>query len=190
MKSRDRLLKILAGLAAVVIVIFFAAEMYSIANKNFTTQTVYEQTVLETVDAKMYIIRDETPLTANATGVTVPLAKNGERVSKGSVIAAVFPSESSAENYIKVESLELKLEAYKKVNGQLKLANVDIGKLGAFIAHYYFSQRVRGRIVSCRTVNSCGFRIPRRIQNARTIHRPINFRIYVFLMGEIFFFLP
>ena len=133
MNSKDRLLKILAVLASVIIVIYFAAEMYSITNKAYTTQTVYEQTVLETIDAKMYIIRDETPLTANATGVTVPLAKNGERVSKGSVIAAVFPSESSAENYIKVESLELKLEAYKKVNGQLKLANVDIGKLNGEI---------------------------------------------------------
>ena len=67
MKSKDRLLKILAVLASVVIVIYFAAEMYSIANKTFTTQTVYEQTVLETIDAEMYIIRDETPLTAVAS---------------------------------------------------------------------------------------------------------------------------
>jgi hypothetical protein len=133
LKSRDRLLKILAVLAAVVIVIFFAAEMYSIANKNFTTQTVYEQTVLETVDAKMYIIRDESTLTALASGVTVPLAENGERVSKGSTIAAVFPSEASAENYVKVNALEKKLSTYKKINGQLKLANVDIGKLNGEI---------------------------------------------------------
>ncbi len=133
MKSKDRLLKILAVLAAVVIIVFFAAEMYSIANKSFTTQTVYEQTVLETVDAKMYIIRDESPLTALASGVTVPLAKNGERVSKGSTIAAIFPSEASAENYVKVKALEQKLETYKKINGQLKLANVDINKLNSEI---------------------------------------------------------
>ena len=133
MKSRDRLLKILAVLAAVVIVIFFAAEMYSIANKNFTTQTVYEQTVLETVDAKMYIIRDESPLTTLASGVTVPLAENGERVSKGSTIAAIFPSEASAENYVKVKAFEEKLGTYKKINGQLKLANVDINKLNGEI---------------------------------------------------------
>lgn len=133
MKSKDRLLKILAVLAAAVIVIYFAAEMYSIANKTFTTQTAYEQTVLETVDAKMYIIRDESPLTTSASGVTVPLAENGERVSKGSTIAAVFPSESSAENYVKAKALEQKLETYKKIDGQFKLANVDIGKLNSEI---------------------------------------------------------
>ena len=135
MKSKDRLLKILAVLASVVIVIYFAAEMYSIANKTFITQTVYEQTVLETIDAEMYIIRDETPLTAVASGVTVPLAKNGERVSKGSTIAAVFPSEASAENYIKAEALEHKLESFNKINGQLKLSNVDINKLNNEISN-------------------------------------------------------
>ena len=139
MKSKDRLLKILAVLAAVVIVIYFAAEMYSIANKTFTTQTVYEQTVLETVDAKMYIIRDETPLTTTASGVTVPLAKNGERVSKGSTIAAVFPSEASAENYVKATALEQKLETYKKIDGQLKLANIDINKLNSEINNKFIS---------------------------------------------------
>ena len=139
MKNKDRLLKVLAVLAAVVIVIYFAAEMYGVANKAFTTQTVYEQTVLETVDAKMYIIRDETPLSTTATGVTVPLADNGERVSKGSTIAAVFPSELSAENYVEAQSLEQKLEAYKKIDGQLKLANVDLNKLNGEIRNNFIS---------------------------------------------------
>lgn len=139
MKSKDRLLKILAVLAAAVIVIYFAAEMYNIANKTFTTQTAYEQTVLETVDAKMYIIRDESPLTTSASGVTVPLAENGERVSKGSTIAAVFPSEASAENYVKAKALEQKLETYKKIDGQFKLANVDIGKLNSEINNNFTS---------------------------------------------------
>ncbi len=133
MKSKDRLLKVLAVLAAIVIVIYFAAEMYGIANKSYTTQTVYEETVLETVDAKMYVIRDETPLTTNSSGVTVPVADNGERVSKGSMIAAVFPSESSAENYVKASALEQKLETYKKIDGQFKLANVDLNKLNGEI---------------------------------------------------------
>ncbi len=129
MKSKDRLLKVLAIIAAVIIVLFFAAEMYSLASRTYSTQTAYEQTVLETVDAEMYIIRDETILNSDSTGVIVPLADNSERVSKGSTIAAAFPSEAAAENYIKIQSLEKRLEAYKKIDGQLKLANIDIDKL-------------------------------------------------------------
>lgn len=129
MKSKDRLLKVLAAVAAVIIVVFFAAEIYNLANRTFATQTVYEQTVLKTMDAKMYVIRDETVLNSTSSGVVVPLADNAERVSKGSAIAASFPSETSAENYIKARSLEEKLEAYKKIDSQLRLANIDLEKL-------------------------------------------------------------
>ncbi len=129
MKSKDRLLKVLSALAAVIIVVFFAAEIYNLTSRTYTTQTAYEQTVLETLDAQMYVIRDETVLTVSASGVTVPLADSGERVSKGSAIAAVFPSETAAENYVEAQSLEKKLEAYQKIDSQLRLANIDLDKL-------------------------------------------------------------
>ncbi len=129
MKSKDRLLKVLAAVAAVIIVLFFAAEVYSLANRTFTTRTVYEQTVLKTMDAKMYVIRDETILNTSSSGVIVPLADNAERVSKGSTIVASFPSEASAENYVKARSLEEKLDAYKKIDSQLRLANIDLERL-------------------------------------------------------------
>ena len=129
MKGKDRLLKVLAAAAAVMVVLFFAAEIYTLANKSYNTQTAYEQTVLDTMDAEMYVIRDETILNTASTGVIVPLADNAERVSKGSTIAASFPSEAAAENYVKVQSLGIRLEAYKKIDSQLRLANIDIGKL-------------------------------------------------------------
>lgn len=133
MKSKDRLLKVLAAAAAVIIVIFFAAEIYSLAGRTLGTQTVYEQTVLETVDAEMFVIRNEVLLATNSTGVTVPIADNAERVSKGSSIAAIFPSEAAAENFVKVRSLTSKLETYQKIDNQLRLAEVDMDKLTAEI---------------------------------------------------------
>lgn len=139
MKGNERLLKILAAAAAVIIVIYFSAEMYSLTSKTYTSETIYEQTVLETVDAKMYVIRDETLLSTTSSGVTVPLAENGERVSKGSTIAAVFPSEASAENYVNAESLEKKLESYQKISSQLKFDNVDVNKLNDEISKDFIS---------------------------------------------------
>lgn len=129
MKSKDRLLKVLAAAAGLIIILFFAAEIYSLTTKTYGTQIAYEQTVLETVNAEMYVIRDEIVLDTSVTGVIVPLAKNSERVSKGSTIAAAFPSEVSAENYVKLQALSKKLDAYQKIDSQLKLANIDINKL-------------------------------------------------------------
>ncbi|MBQ3045755.1 MAG: hypothetical protein IJD49_07390 [Clostridia bacterium] len=139
MKGNERLLKILAAAAAVIIVIYFAAEMYSLTSRTYTSETIYEQTVLETIDAKMYVIRDETLLSTTSSGVTVPLAENGERVSKGSTIAAVFPSEASAENYVNAKSLSKKLESYQKISSQLKYDNVDVNKLNDEIGKDFIS---------------------------------------------------
>lgn len=129
MKSKDRLLKVLSVLAAIIIVVFFAAEIYTISARNYSTQIVNEQTVLETIDARMFVIREESVLSVPTSGVTVPLADNAERVSKGSSIAAVFSSEESAENYVELRALEKKLETYQKIDGQLRLSNVDLDKL-------------------------------------------------------------
>ena len=129
LKSKDRLLKILSVLAIAVIVVFFISELYSLSNSNYETEIVYEENVLNTVDAEMFIIREETVLTVPTSGVTVPLADNAERVSKGSSIAAVFTTEESAENYVELQSLQKKLETYQKIDGQLRLSNIDLEKL-------------------------------------------------------------
>lgn len=133
MKSRDRLLKILAAVAAVVVVAFFAAELYGLTAQSYNTETAYVHTVLETVDAEMFVIRDETLLTSSGSGVTVQLAENGERVSKGSSIVAVFADEENAKNYVEARSLRKKLEVYNSIDSQLALDNVDMTKLAAEI---------------------------------------------------------
>lgn len=139
MKSHDRLLNVLAAAAAVIIVVYFAAELYGLTAHSYSTQTAYSQTVMETVDAQMFVIRDETVLTTNSSGVTVQLAENGERVSRGSSIAAVFGSEASAKNYVEAESLRKKLEVYKSINSQVKLANIDMDKLQSEINSEFMS---------------------------------------------------
>jgi putative membrane fusion protein len=70
-------------------------------------------------------------LTATSSGITVPIAENAERVSKGSSIAAIFSSEAAAENFVEAQALTSKLETYQKINNQLRLAEVDMEKLSA-----------------------------------------------------------
>lgn len=129
MNSRERLLKVLAASAAVIIVAFFIAEIFVLTGRSYATRTVYEETVLESVDAQMYVIKDEVLLTSDTPGVTVQIADNAERVSKGSPIAAVFTSEETANNFIELQQLNKKLDVYKKIDSQLKLANIDLDKL-------------------------------------------------------------
>lgn len=133
MNFKEKLSKIVPVFAIVIIVVFAVSEIYSLSSRTLVTQITYEQTVLETVDAQMYIIKDEIVLTNNASGVVVPVAENSERVSRGSAIAAVFSSESSAENYSNLQNLNEKLRSYQKIDNSLRLADVDLDKLSSEI---------------------------------------------------------
>ena len=129
MTTRNRLLKILAVASAVIIAVYFIAEIYGLTTRTYSTRTVYEQTVLETVDSEMFIVRDETLLNSNASGTFVQIAENGERVSRGSTIAAFFNNETAAHNYVKIDSLNSLLGVYQSIESQTRLENVDIEKL-------------------------------------------------------------
>ena len=127
MKS-DRVTRILAGLLVAVVFVYIAIGIYRSSGNNYRTSTAYVQSVSETIDAEMYIIREEHIITSDSSGVVVSIAKNGGKVSSGSDIAAIFKREKDAENYAKALSLEKKLETYRKIDSQVKLANLDMEK--------------------------------------------------------------
>ena len=128
MKS-DRVTRILAGLLIAIVFVYIAIGIYRSSGNNYRTSTAYVQSVSETIDAEMYIIREEHIITSDSSGVVVSIAKNGGKVSSGSDIAAIFKREKDAENYAKALSLEKKLETYRKIDSQVKLANLDMEKL-------------------------------------------------------------
>lgn len=105
MKQKGILIKVLSVLAAFIIFGYFAVQIYEMIGRNYATRTAYIQTVTDSVDAEMFVIRDEVILDSGGSGVIVPIAVNGERVSRGSEIAASFPSEQSAENYSLLRNL-------------------------------------------------------------------------------------
>ena len=125
----DRIMRIVAVVLVAFIVAFLAINVISSAGNSYKTSTAMITTVADTIDADMFIIRDEIVVEGSESGVVVPLAVNGERVGKGSEIAAVFSSETAAENYSLSITLSKKLETYKKIDSQVRLANLDLEKL-------------------------------------------------------------
>lgn len=139
MKFKENISKIIPIFAIIIVIIFAVSEIYSLSSRTMVTQITREQTVLETIDAQMYIIKDEIVLTNDSAGVTVPIAVNSERVSRGSAIAAVFTNETSAENYSNLKTLNRKLSSYKKIDNSLRLADVDLKKLNSEIDKAFYS---------------------------------------------------
>ncbi len=128
MKS-DKATKILAVLLLAIVFGYLAIGIYRSSGNIYKTSTAYVQSVSETIDARMYVIREEHIITSDVSGVVVSLAKSGGKVSSGSNIAAIFKREKDAENYAKALSLEKKLDTYRRIDSQAKLVNSDMKKL-------------------------------------------------------------
>lgn len=137
--NRDKTIRILAVATAVIVLSYFGVNIYKSAGNTYKTSTAIVTTVADTIDADMFIIRDEIIIEGSNSGVVVPLAVNGERIGNGSSIAAVFSSEKAAENYSASISLEKKLETYEKINNQVRLANLDLDKLSDEVDSEFYS---------------------------------------------------
>ena len=59
MKQKGILIKVLSVLAAFIIFGYFAVQIYEMIGRNYATRTAYIQTVTDSVDAEMFVIRDE-----------------------------------------------------------------------------------------------------------------------------------
>ena len=55
MKFKENISKIIPITAIIIVIIFAVSEIYSLSSRMMITQITKEQTVLETVDAQMYI---------------------------------------------------------------------------------------------------------------------------------------
>ncbi len=133
MQKNSRLMKVLAAGAAVIIAVFFGIELYNIAVEPYKTEIAYEYTVYETCDIDYFVVRNESYVQAASGFTVVSLVDDTERVAGGSAIAAYFSNTATASDYTYLASLREKLEKYKKLNSQMKYANIDTDLLSSDI---------------------------------------------------------
>lgn len=136
MKS-EKITSIAVALGLLLTLIFIASGVRSIISTGFTTQIATNQTVLDTVDADFFIVRDESYIIGADKYTAVPLAENAGRIAKGSAVAAYFATETAAENYASISSLSRKLSSYETIDRQLSLANVDMDKLNDAVSEAF-----------------------------------------------------
>lgn len=114
----------------IIIGLFLLAYVgYQIYRMNFTaitTETAVYQTVYDSINTNVFLIRDEEVLTGQADGgVLIHSVGNGERVAAGNAIAYLFASEADAENYAKNLEIEKKLNYYKELQSHKSIYTVD-----------------------------------------------------------------
>ncbi|NLW54271.1 MAG: hypothetical protein GXY99_05170 [Clostridiaceae bacterium] len=126
-------------IVALVLVLVLALAIWAIislftGNKEKTRYAFLNTgSINETLTTDFFLIRDETLILAESEGIFLPLAREGERLSKNEIYALVLPESAAdlVDSYrnIKVEILELSLalsQSDAKPNSRLTLIQEQI----------------------------------------------------------------
>ncbi len=92
-----RVVKTIAALAVCIgIVVYVYFQVMGGFNQGIETETAMHVSMNETIKAESCIFRDETVVENSKSGAVVTLVSEGERVSKGQLIANVYPDADDA----------------------------------------------------------------------------------------------
>lgn len=130
LKKNKLLIKVISALLLFALVLSFGIYQVSRFNSDpIKTQTVVQQSVYNTIEADMFVVRDESYITSSAGGVIVPLVKNGERVAEGDTVSVMMQNETSANLFSKKKQLETDIAYYKTLSKISVAQTTDIERI-------------------------------------------------------------
>ena len=102
--------KLLMLVVTVCVLSYFAVQGLEYLSDPLTTTLAYEYQVEETVDLTGYVVRQETVLPDEASGLLQLQRAEGERVSAGGTVALVYADQASLDRQKEIEELTGRLE--------------------------------------------------------------------------------
>lgn len=124
--------KIYTGLYIAVgalIIILFLYQVFKINYQPVKTQVALNKTVSSTAVTDSFIVRDEYPIEATASGTLVPLVEDGKRVASGDNVAVVFTSDAAAKVYNQINSVEKDIAYFQSLQNKVGVQTMDITPL-------------------------------------------------------------
>lgn len=115
MKTTSLTTRILMLLVALGVTAYFGYQGLRYLDDPFTSTAAYAYTVDETIDVSGYVVRSERVLEDDASGLLRLARAEGERVSVGGTVAAVYADQASLEQQDEIAVLESRI-------GQLEYA--------------------------------------------------------------------
>ncbi len=110
MKEKGLGTHILMVLLTVIVVVYFGLQTVRYFNDPLATSLAYTYQVTEGQDLSGYVIRNERVLTDDTNGLLQLSRAEGERISVGGTVAAVYADQASLDRQSEIESLRLQIE--------------------------------------------------------------------------------
>ncbi|MBQ1183198.1 MAG: hypothetical protein IIX60_01980 [Clostridia bacterium] len=125
----SNVLKVVKWAAVVFFAVYVIAQIYSAVVVPVTTDTVFSYSTYTGFDATGFIIRNETVLKDNISGVLSYEVDDGGRVAKGGVVAVAYNSSADADNRVKIEELDRRIATLQKIQTYNDLNAADIASV-------------------------------------------------------------
>ena len=129
MKNNSLGTKVLMAIITLALVAYFGVQALAYFGDPLTTTLSYNYRVEESVNLSGFVVRDEAVLPAEGGGLLQIRREEGERVSKGGTVAAVYADQGSLDRQAQLEALELQVEhlqyAREAAKGEEALQKLD-----------------------------------------------------------------
>lgn len=116
---------------SLLLLTYVGVQAYRALYHPIRTQQVTLSTVQDTISADSIALHTETILTNNASGVIDYTRTNGERVSKGGVVANIYPTEQDAQNEQALQELQAKITQLQNLGATGSAGVTDVNVLDA-----------------------------------------------------------
>lgn len=126
MKSANKIFIAVLGLVLVFLLIY---NIYMLFMNDDKTQIAVMGKIENSIPVKGYVIRDEEVLVPENGKVVSSLFENGERVSKGALVAVVYNTDTDYETRVALSTVNAKIDKLEKLDNNVTstLVNGDVG---------------------------------------------------------------
>ena len=111
------------------------------------TEIVTQNSVMDSIDTEVYVLRNEASLKASETGIITPVVNEAQRVAKYQTVVLIFQQDNDAMTYFNKIKYQKELEHIRKIKGASSFVNLDVEKFKGDILNQatYYIQSVSDR---------------------------------------------
>ncbi len=120
---------------AILMLVYLGYQGYKIGHSSVETEVARSVVVDDAVNTDIFVVRSEQYVTNKQEGTIISLISDGNRVSKGGGVAAVFDSDADAANYARINNLGAEVKRYKRLSSQNGSYAVNTGSMNKAVAN-------------------------------------------------------
>lgn len=113
--NSDKVIKISTVILSAFVIIYVICQMFRFGGSDYATQTVYEQTVNDTIPVEGIIFRDETVIPVGGNGIISCNYAVGEKVSTKTQLGSVYQNQAAIDEQRELKNVEQTLETLQKI---------------------------------------------------------------------------